>query len=159
MSLKDRFLCLNIWAYGKSQNLAPGNERSVLPWWGLCAALASCVMASCGTPHATLQFTAPANVTAGTPFTVTVTVLYEGSVDTVINSPLNFTSSDPAAILPAIYSFTSSDAGSHTWTNGFVLATPGSQTISGYIFLTSNVTQGSGINGSTKITVSPAVTP
>lgn len=155
MSLKDGFLRLNIWPYCKSQNLAHENKRSVFPWWGLCVALIVCATVSCGTPHATLQFTAPANVTAGRPFTVTVTVLYEGKVDTVINSPLHFTSSDPAATLPTNYSFTPSDAGSHTWTNGFVLATPGSQTISGYIFLTSNVNENSGINGSSKITVSP----
>jgi hypothetical protein len=113
------------------------------------------MMAGCGTPHATLQFTAPASVTVGTPFTVTVTVLYGGKIDTVVNTPIHFTSSDPAAILPTNYSFTPSDAGAHTFTNGFVLMTPGSQTISGYIFLTSNDNLESGINGSTKIMVSP----
>ena len=155
MSLHDRFLRLDIWPSCKCDRLPHKNKRTALRKWGMCVALTAWGMAGCGTPHATLQFTAPANVTAGTPFTVTVTVLYEGKPDTVINSPVNFASSDPAAILPTIYSFTPSDAGSHTWTNGFVLATPGSQTISGYVFLTSNATQGSGINGSTKITVSP----
>lgn len=154
MSLHDRFRRSHIWRYCKSQSPAQKNKRSVFPWWRLCVALMSCVTVSCGTPHAILQFTAPANVKAGTPFTVTVTVLYEGKVDTIINSPLHFTSSDPAATLPANYLFTPSDAGSHTWTNGFVLATAGSQTISGYIFLTSTVSE-SGINGSAKITVSP----
>lgn len=157
MSLEDWFLRLRIWPYCKSQSLVQESKRSVFPRWGLCVALISCVTASCGTPHATLQFSAPANVTAGTPFTVTVTVLYEGKVDTAVNSPMHFTSSDPEATLPANYSFTPSDAGSHTWTNGFVLVTPGSQTISGYIFLTSNDSESSGITGSTKITVSPAV--
>jgi hypothetical protein len=111
-------------------------------------------MVSCATPHATLEFTAPPNVVAGTPFTVTVTVLYQGKPDTVINSPIHFTSSDPAAILPGNYYFTPSDAGSHTWANAFVLVTPGSQTVSGYIFFDPSVTK-SGINGSAKITVSP----
>jgi len=156
VSLNDRFLRLNIWPYCESQNLAQENKRSVFPTLGLCVALAACAMAGCGTPHATLQFTAPANVTAGKPFTVTVTVLYEGKADTVINSPLHFTSSDPAATLPANYSFTPTDSGSHTWTNGFVLVTPGRQIISGFIYLTSSVSE-SGINGSTKITVSPAL--
>jgi len=153
--LNNLYLCPNIRPDCKSESVAQENKRSAFPWWGLCVALISCAMVTCGTPHATLQFTAPANVTAGAPFTVTVTVLYQGKIDTVINTPLHFTSSDPAAILPANYSFTPSDAGSHTWRNGFVLATPGSQTVSGYIFLTSNDTQVSGINGSTKITVSP----
>jgi len=112
------------------------------------------MMVGCATPHATLQFTAPAKVTAGTPFTVIVTVLYQGQPDTVINSPIHFTSSDPAATLPNNYDFTASDAGSHTFTNTFVLATPGSQTISGYIFFDASMTK-SGINGSATITVSP----
>jgi len=156
VSLKDGFVSSNIGPSYKFDSMAHQNKRSAVPPWGLYAAVTACMMAGCGTtPHATLQFTAPGNVTAGKPFTVTVTVLYAGKADTVINSPVHFTSSDPAAILPANYSFTPSDAGSHTWTNGFVLATPGSQTISGYVFLTSNANQESGINGSTRITVSP----
>jgi hypothetical protein len=155
VSLNDEFLGSSILPGCKFDRPEHKNKRSALSQRGLCLVLTAWVMVGCGTPHATLQFTAPSTVTAGTPFTVTVTVLYEGKVDTVINSPVHFASSDPAAILPTTYSFTQSDAGSHTWTNGFVLATPGSQTISGYIFLTSNDTETSGINGSTKITVSP----
>ena len=153
MSLNDRFLGLNFWHY-KPKSPTLENKQSVLPLWGLCAALTALTLVGCATPHATLQFTGPANVTAGTPFTVTVSVLYQGKIDTVVNTPIHFTSSDPAAILPTNYSFTASDAGSHTWTNGFVLPTPGSQTISGYIFLTGSVSE-SGINGSTKVMVSP----
>jgi hypothetical protein len=115
----------------------------------LCAALSSLMMFGCGTTHATLQFTAPTAVTSGIPFTVTVTVLYQGKPDTVINSPVHFTSSDPAAVLPGDYYFTPTDAGSHTWPNGFILMTPGSQTISGEII------DATGINGSANITVSP----
>jgi len=155
VSLNDGFLRLNIWPFRTSERLAQDNSRSLsLRWWGLCVALTAWMMTSCATPHATLQFTAPANVTAGTPFTVTVTVLYQGKPDTVINSPVHFTSSDPAAALPGNYYFTASDAGSHTFTNAFVLATPDSQTISGYIYFDSSMTE-SGINGSAKITVSP----
>ena len=117
-------------------------------------ALTGCMMIGCGTPHATLQFTAPPNAKAGTPFTVTVTVLYQGKLDTVINGPIHFTSSDPAAALPGNYYFTASDAGSHTFTNSFVLATAGSQTVSGYIYFDSSMTK-SGISGSATITVSP----
>jgi len=104
---------------------------------------------SCATPHATLNFTAPSSATAGVPFTVTVRVLYKGMPDTIINSQIHFTSSDPAAVLPPDYYFTSTDAGSHTWTNGFTLSSPGNQTISGSIF---NAT---GINGAATIAVAP----
>jgi hypothetical protein len=103
----------------------------------------------CGTEHATLSFTAPSSATAGVPFSMTVTVLYKGMPDTIINSPIHFTSSDPAAVLPPDYYFTAADAGSHTWANGFALSTPGNQTISGAIF---NAT---GINGSATVRVSP----
>lgn len=103
----------------------------------------------CATPHATLSFTAPSAVTAGIPFTVTVNVIYQGKPDTVINNRIHFSSSDPAAILPPEYYFTAADAGSHTWTNGFTLSTPGNQTISGKII------EATGINGSVTITVSP----
>lgn len=103
----------------------------------------------CATTHATLAFTAPSTVTSGASFTVTVNVLYQGKPDTVINSRIHFTSSDPSAVLPGDYYFLPSDAGSHTWTNGFVLMTPGSQTISG------EIVQAIGINGNAAITVSP----
>jgi len=93
---------------------------------------------------------APSHVVAGTAFSVTVNVVYEGKPDTVINSHIHFTSSDPAAILPGDYYFVPSDAGSHTWTNAFVLVTPGNQTISADILPGSK-----GINGSAEITVSP----
>ncbi len=98
---------------------------------------------------ATLDFIAPSTTTAGIPFTVTVNVLYEGKPDTVINSHIHFTSSDPAAVLPPDYYFTRADASSHTRTNGFTLSTPTSQTISGAIF------GATGINGNASISVSP----
>lgn len=107
---------------------------------------------SCATPHATLAFNGPPTVVAGAPFSITVNVTYQGKPDTVINSNIHFTSSDPAAVLPGDYYFTSSDAGSHTWVNGFVLKTPGNQTISGSILDASGVTP---ISGSANITVSP----
>ena len=72
-----------------------------------------------------------------------------GTRDTIINSIISFTSSDPAAVLPSQYQFTSSDAGSHTWTNGFTLVTPGNQTVSATIF------DAAGINGTASVTVTP----
>jgi hypothetical protein len=107
------------------------------------------ILLACATAHAILSFTAPSEATAGNPFTVTVDVLYQGKRDTVINSAIHFTSSDPAAILPPDYYFTPADAGSHTWSNGFTLSTPGKQTISGQIH------DASGINGSVTVAVSP----
>lgn len=154
MSLNEGSLRSNIRPYCRSESVTRGNKRSWPPKWGLFVALAAWMMVGCGTPHATLQFTAPPKVLIGTPFTVTVTVLYEGKPDTVINAPIHFTSSDPAASLPGNYYFTPSDAGSRTFTNAFVLSASGTQTISGYIYFDPSMTK-SGINGSAKITVSP----
>ena len=83
---------------------------------------------SCGSSHATLQITAPATVTAGAPFTATVTAMYNGQRDTIIDGPIHFTTSDKAARLPTLYVFTAADAGSHTFT-GLTLVTPGNQTM------------------------------
>lgn len=103
----------------------------------------------CGTRHATLQFTAPSNAHAGIPFTVTVTVMIGSERDTIINNRVHFTSSDPDAMLPGDYYFTPVDAGSHTWTNGFILRTPGKQTLSGEII------EATGISGSATVEVAP----
>jgi hypothetical protein len=112
-------------------------------------ALITSLTLACATTHATLTFVAPSTADAGAPFTVTIHVLYQGKPDTVINSSIHFTSSDPDAILPPDYYFTPADAGSHTWTNGFTLMTTGNQTISG------EIVAATGINGSAAITVSP----
>jgi len=106
-------------------------------------------MFGCGT-HAILVITTPSSAVAGSPFTVTVTAMVGGSRDTVINSPVHFTSSDSAAVLPQNYYFTASDAGSHTFTNGVTLNTPGIQSITGTIL------GATGINGTTNVTVSAA---
>jgi hypothetical protein len=93
-----------------------------------CGILAFGTLA-CGTAgHATLIVNAPASVVAGVPFTATVTAVYEGQVDTAIDGPIHFTSSDAAAILPTLYVFTAADAGSHTF-SGLLLNTPGNQTM------------------------------
>jgi hypothetical protein len=124
-------------------------RRSVRYLGGMLLAGATFIALACATTHATLSFMAPSSVTAGKPFTVTVNVLYKGKPDTIINNRIQFTSSDPAAILPPDYYFTPADAGSHTFTNGFTLSTPGNQTISGSIH------DSTGINGSAMIAVSP----
>jgi hypothetical protein len=116
----------------------------------LTVLVAGVVTFGCGTPHATLNIAAPSSAVAGSPFTVTVTAIYEGRQDTVINSSIHFTSSDPAAVLPPDYYYTTNDAGSHTFPNGVTLKTPGSQSI------TATVVGGPGINGTANVTVSAA---
>jgi hypothetical protein len=137
---------------GLSRNwsqLGRENLRHAIRLCALTTAIAIFLAFGCGTPHAVLNFTAPSTVTVAFPFTVTVTLTLEGKRDTIVNSVISFTSSDPAATLPAPYGFTPADAGSHTWTNGFILRTPGNQTISASLF------DASGINGSATVTVSP----
>jgi hypothetical protein len=91
--------------------------------------LAGLASLQCGTSgHAILLINAPSTVVAGVPFTATVTAMYDGRVDTVIDGPIHFTSSDPAAVLPTLYVFTAADAGSHTF-NNLVLNTAGNQTM------------------------------
>jgi hypothetical protein len=76
--------------------------------------------------------TAPATVTAGTPFNLTVTAVdafgqvalgYTGTVSFTVSDP------DPAVVLPVDYVFTAADQGTHTFSGGFTLITPGDQTL------------------------------
>lgn len=134
---------------GRFPHLEPRVVRPALRLCALTTAVALSMPLGCGNPHAILNFSAPPNATAGSPFTVTVTVTVRDTRDTIINSIITFTSSDPAAVLPSSYSFTPADAGSHTWNNGFTLMTPGNQTISASIF------DASGINGTASVNVSP----
>ena len=127
-----------------------GRAFHILRICAFLSAIAVLLTAACGTPgHATMNLIAPSAATKDTAFTVTVHVVYQGKPDSVINGVIHFTSSDPAAVLPIDYQFTRADAGSHTWTNGFILSTPGSQTITGQIH------DASAINASAAITVSP----
>ena len=127
-------------------------SRSLHIFWisALFIALATSISSGCGTPgQATLYLTAPSTATKGTPFTVTVHVVYQGKPDSVINGVIHFTSSDPAAVLPIDYQFTQADSGSHAWTNGFTLWTSGTQTIFGAIH------DASAIKGSASVEVAP----
>src|SRR4051812_46674170 len=114
----------------------------------MSAAVAGLLSFSCGSPHAILEISAPANVAAGSPFSVTVTAMYRGKRDTAINGPIHFTTSDSAAALPTLYVFTAADAGSHTFTD-LTLITPGIQTI------TVSDYDATPIAGTATITVSP----
>lgn len=95
--------------------------------------MAGLITASCGSSHATLELKTPAAVVAGVPFTATVTALYQGQIDTSINGPIHFTTTDAAAHLPTLYVFTAADAGTHTF--NLTLVTPGMQsiTVSDYV--------------------------
>jgi hypothetical protein len=75
-----------------------------------------------------LQITAPASAAAGTPCNLTVTCLDQfGNPFPGYTGTVHFTSTDPAAVLPADYTFTAADAGSHAFSA--VLNTLGARTI------------------------------
>jgi hypothetical protein len=83
------------------------------------------------TPAAASQFqmVAPASVNALTPFRITVTALDPyGNQVTNYTGTIDFTSSDVLAWLPADYTFTTADAGQHTF-NGVILWQTGTQTV------------------------------
>jgi len=76
--------------------------------------------------------TAPATVAAGTPFDVTVKAVdIFGQTAVGYTGTVTFNTSDrcPGVVLPAAYAFTASDQGTHTFSSGFTLMTPGDQTI------------------------------
>jgi hypothetical protein len=95
---------------------------------------------------------APASVTAGTSFTITVTAETAGNqLDAVYTGTIHFKSSDASAVLPPNYTFTLADAGSHTFT--VTLNTTGSQTI------TATDTHTSSITGKATVTVGAVPPP
>jgi hypothetical protein len=72
----------------------------------------------------------PGSLTAGTPSTVVVRALDSfGNPVPTYNGTVTFTSTDPQAELPGQYTFTTGDSGVHTFTNGVVLKTAGSRTV------------------------------
>lgn len=100
---------------------------------------------------AQFKVSAPSAATAGSAFSVTVTAEdAAGNVVTSYAGTVHFTSSDGSAILPADYPFVASDAGVHTFTNGFTLETVGSQTITATDTVTGT------IKGSSSVSVSSA---
>ncbi len=77
-----------------------------------------------------LILSAPASVTHGVAFSLTLTVADAyGNVVTGYVGTLHFSSSDSTATLPANYTFTAGDAGVHTFVNKTTLRTKGTQTI------------------------------
>ncbi len=70
----------------------------------------------------------PSSTTAGVSHTFTVTALNaNGTVNTGYTGTVQFTSSDPQALLPANYTFTAADQGGHTFS--VTLKTAGTQSI------------------------------
>jgi hypothetical protein len=94
-----------------------------------------------------LALTAPANVSLGVAFSVTVTALDAyGNVATGYVGTIKFTSSDSKAILPSNYTFVAGDAGVHTFT--VIFKSSGTQT------LTATDTHTSSIKGSASVKAS-----
>jgi hypothetical protein len=102
-------------------------------------------------PAAThFQLSAPANATAGTAFNITVTaVAQSGATATGYTGTVHFTSTDSMAVLPSDYTFTTADAGVHTF-SGVILKKSGTQTI------TAADTVNSGVTGSATTSVKAA---
>jgi hypothetical protein len=72
---------------------------------------------------------APTSTTAGKPFNVAVRALDAyGNIAIGYRGTVHFTSSDPQAVLPADYTFTGSDFGTHLFAGGVTLKTAGNQT-------------------------------
>jgi len=117
-------------SHQRSCSARPPVSSGTAPRWlgAISVALAGLASLSCGGSHATLQITAPSTVVAGVPFSATVTAMYDGKVDTIIDGPIHFTTSDGSAHLPTLYVFTAADAGVHTFTD-LTLVTPGNQTM------------------------------
>jgi len=124
--------------------------RSQRRLWTFMAALAALTMSSCSAPTAYLIVSAPSTVTAGVPFTVTVTAMVNGERDTIIDGPIHFTTSDPIGVFPTLYVFTAADAGQHTFVNAITLNTPGNQTLTCSDYIAPVIT------GTTDVTVTAA---
>ncbi|UWZ86609.1 hypothetical protein [Occallatibacter riparius] len=83
----------------------------------------------CALGPVSFTVTTPASATAGSAFSITVqTKNSAGANMSSYRGKIHFTSTDGSAVLPADYTFTSTDAGAHTF-SGVVLNTSGSQTI------------------------------
>src|SRR5207245_640200 len=98
----------------------------------------------------------PASLTAGTSSTVTVAAKdASGNTVTGYTGTVRFTSSDGKAGLPADYTFTSADAGVHTFTNGVIFKTAGTQSVSAKDTTTAAITGTQ--SGITVIAIAPSL--
>jgi hypothetical protein len=93
--------------------------------------------------------TAPATITAGTPFDLTLKALDPfGQTALGYRGTAHFASSDGQADLPGDYTFVAADNGVHTFTGGVTLNTAGDQTV------TATDTSTSSLTGSAVVAVS-----
>jgi hypothetical protein len=100
---------------------------------------------------ASIQVSAPLSTTAGKAFSITLTVIdANGNTVTSYTGTVHFMSTDAQAQVPADYKFTAADQGEHTFTNGVVLKTSGSQTVTAKDTVTTSVI------GKVKLHVKPA---
>src|SRR2546427_674949 len=98
---------------------------------------------------ASLTLDAPGSATAGQAFTVSVTLKDQyGNVATGYRGTVHFATSDPlpTVVLPADYTFTAADAGTHTFTQGVTLWTIPSQTVSATDTVNASLTQFKWVN-------------
>lgn len=149
MSGADTGLCMR--PARESASFKLGDAPAARLLWALIAATAGFIACGCSSTTANLEISAPLTVVAGAPFSVTVSAMAAGRTDTIFNSPIHFSSSDSAAILPPDYAFTTADAGSHTF-NGVTLMTAGSQSIK----VTDNIAPS--LNATAKVMVTTATT-
>ena len=118
----------------------------------------------------------PSPTRSGKAQSVTVTAYNSDfSIDTGYRGTIHFTSTDPEATLPANYTFTAGDNGTHTFTNGVILRTPGTQSVTAadvsdssitgsqqqieVLARTATTTTVNGKGGPTKETVTGSVSP
>jgi hypothetical protein len=81
-------------------------------------------------PATSFTLTLPSVMGANNAASATLTAFNSNyTIATGYTGTVHFTSSDGAATLPADYTFTGGDAGTHTFTNGFTLQTAGGQTV------------------------------
>lgn len=122
---------------------------TALPIWPSSCASSTWVAILLNQPAASLMtLAAPPATASGTPFNVTVTAhTSAGAVATGYRGTVRFTSTDPAATLPANYTFTAADSGTHTFT--VTLATSGRR------ILTVADTAGGPLTASAAVTVDP----
>jgi hypothetical protein len=85
----------------------------------ICRRLFLCIgvliAASTAMAATSLEVVLPDQSTTGVSFAFTVTARTGAAVDTAYTGTVHFTSSDPSATLPADYTFTPADAGTHTF--------------------------------------------
>jgi len=106
-------------------------SQSILAHWG--SMVGSGVAAVLPTTATHLKLVAPAIATAGSPFALTVIAADPfGNPDPNFTGTVHFASTDTTAgvSLPADYTFSAADGGTHTFTGGVTLLKAGAQSVS-----------------------------